>query len=177
MTPRSPCRASAGCRKIAAVPVLVSVAAILRAMRPDLPMPVTITRPAQLRSRLTAQSKRSSSRSTSARIAAASVCSTFRARARPWTVVVPAALSFGRSAMHARLGALRNRVDRHQPLEQRLQQVEPQRVLRVTLRAARVLVHLEEDAVDAGGDAGRRERLDVFREARGDAVAAAGELQ
>jgi hypothetical protein len=30
MTPRSPCVASAGCRKNAAVPVLVSVAAILR---------------------------------------------------------------------------------------------------------------------------------------------------
>ena len=49
MTPRSPCTASAGCRKNAGVPVLASVAAILRQMMPDLPMPVTITRPWQSR--------------------------------------------------------------------------------------------------------------------------------
>ena len=47
MTPRSPCTASAGCRKNAGVPVLESVAAILRQMMPDLPMPVTMTRPLQ----------------------------------------------------------------------------------------------------------------------------------
>ena len=45
--PRSPCTPSAGCRKWAGVPVEASVAAIFRAMMPDLPMPVTITRPAQ----------------------------------------------------------------------------------------------------------------------------------
>ena len=46
--------ASAGCRKQAGVPVLESVAAILRQMMPDLPMPVTITRPRQSRSSCTA---------------------------------------------------------------------------------------------------------------------------
>ena len=54
MTPRSPCTASAGCRKNAGVPVLASVAAILRQMMPDLPMPVTMTRPLQPRTSTTA---------------------------------------------------------------------------------------------------------------------------
>ena len=43
--PRSPCPASAGCMKKAGVPVLASVAAILPAIWPDLPMPVTTTLP------------------------------------------------------------------------------------------------------------------------------------
>ena len=43
--PRSPWLASAGCRKNAGVPVEASVAAILPATWPDLPMPVTTTRP------------------------------------------------------------------------------------------------------------------------------------
>ena len=45
--PRSPWLASAGCTKYAGVPVLDSVEAILRAMWPDLPMPLTMTRPWQ----------------------------------------------------------------------------------------------------------------------------------
>ena len=43
--PKSPWLASAGCKKKAGVPVLASVDAILLAMCPDLPMPVTATRP------------------------------------------------------------------------------------------------------------------------------------
>src|SRR6266576_291261 len=43
--PRSPCSESTGCRNIAGVPVDVNVAAIFRAIRPDLPTPDTITRP------------------------------------------------------------------------------------------------------------------------------------
>ena len=43
--PRSPWLASAGCTNSAGVPVEASVAAILRATCPDLPMPETITRP------------------------------------------------------------------------------------------------------------------------------------
>ena len=43
--PRSPCEASPGCTKNAGVPVLARVAAILPPMCPDLPMPVTMTRP------------------------------------------------------------------------------------------------------------------------------------
>ena len=42
------------------MPVLESVAAILRQMMPDLPMPVTMTRPRHSSSRRTARSKRSS---------------------------------------------------------------------------------------------------------------------
>src|SRR5438309_6437307 len=42
--PRSPCPASAAWTKKAGVPVLASVDAILRAMCPDLPTPLTTTR-------------------------------------------------------------------------------------------------------------------------------------
>ena len=45
--PRSPCEASAGCRKNDGVPVEASVAAILRPTCPDLPMPETTIRPSQ----------------------------------------------------------------------------------------------------------------------------------
>ena len=47
--PRSPCDASAGCTKNAGVPVDAKVAASLRPMWPDLPMPETTMRPRQLR--------------------------------------------------------------------------------------------------------------------------------
>ena len=47
--PMSPWLASAGCTKKAAVPVLARVAAILRPICPDLPMPTTTTRPLQAR--------------------------------------------------------------------------------------------------------------------------------
>src|SRR5436189_2214737 len=131
--------ASAGCRKCAGVPVLDNVAAIFWQMMPDLPMPVRITRPRQSRSRFTAWSKRSSRRSASARTAAASVCRTFRASAR--------------STMSARDGRLfDDRVDRDQPPQQWLQQVELQRVLRVALCLRRVVVDFKEDAVDDGRD-------------------------
>src|SRR5262249_23044519 len=43
--PRSPWLASLGCTKKAGVPVEAKVAAILRPTCPDLPMPVTISRP------------------------------------------------------------------------------------------------------------------------------------
>src|SRR5260370_11178113 len=55
-TPRSPCMASAGCRKSAGVPVELRVAAILRPMMPLLPMPVTTTRPLQACSSASARS-------------------------------------------------------------------------------------------------------------------------
>ena len=47
--PRSPWLASLGWTKKAGVPVEAKVAAILRPTWPDLPMPVTITRPRALR--------------------------------------------------------------------------------------------------------------------------------
>src|SRR3569833_1169039 len=49
--PRSPWLASAACTKKAGVPVEASVAAILRPICPDLPRPVTMTRPLALRIR------------------------------------------------------------------------------------------------------------------------------
>ena len=89
MTPRSPCVASAGCRKNADVPVLASVAAIFRQMMPDLPMPVTMTRPWHSYSIRTARSKLSSRRSTSAgslRPRSAGPCA--RAIGRSWSGLV-----------------------------------------------------------------------------------------
>ena len=50
--PRSPCSASAGCRNTDGVPVEENVAAIFRPISPDLPMPVTTTRPLQASSSL-----------------------------------------------------------------------------------------------------------------------------
>ena len=79
--PRSPCCASAGCTKKAGVPVEASVAASLRAMWPDLPMPDTTTRPRQLSTSATAATKASDRRADRAEIAAASVARTSRASA------------------------------------------------------------------------------------------------
>ena len=56
--PRSPCAASAACTNIDGVPVDASVAAILRAMCPLLPTPLTTTRPLQASNRSTALGKR-----------------------------------------------------------------------------------------------------------------------
>src|SRR3954466_10360749 len=55
--PRSPWAASAVCTKKAGVPVEANVAAILRPIWPDLPSPVTMTRPFALRIRSTAWAK------------------------------------------------------------------------------------------------------------------------
>ncbi len=55
--PRSPWLASAGCMKNAGVPVDASVEAILRATCPDLPMPLTTTRPRHSRIRRQACTK------------------------------------------------------------------------------------------------------------------------
>ncbi len=79
--PRSPWLASAGWTKKAGVPVLASVAAILRAICPDLPIPETTTRPRQPSSSATAWTKPPSSWSRSARTASASMSSTSRASA------------------------------------------------------------------------------------------------
>ena len=60
--PRSPCSASAGCKKNDGVPVDENVAAIFRPISPDLPMPVTTTRPLHANSSSTARSNAASSR-------------------------------------------------------------------------------------------------------------------
>ena len=74
--------ASAGCRKSEGVPVEARVAEIFWPMRPLLPIPVTTTRPAQPARRSTARSKRSSRPGMSARMASASISSTFLAVSR-----------------------------------------------------------------------------------------------
>ena len=77
--PKSPWAASAGCTKKAGVPVEAMVAAILRLMWPDLPIPITTTRPRQFKIASTACTKASSSpRDTSCK-ASASVLNTCRA--------------------------------------------------------------------------------------------------
>ncbi len=77
--PRSPCAASAGCTKKAGVPVEASVAAILRPMWPDLPMPETTTRPSHCNNSSTARASAcepsAASRFFIARMASASICS------------------------------------------------------------------------------------------------------
>jgi len=86
--PRSPWNASPGCRKKLGVPVEANVAAILRPMRPDLPMPVTmhLPRPARISSTASAKaSPRVCSRCPSASI---SVCTARRATARICALVV-----------------------------------------------------------------------------------------
>src|SRR6202049_263192 len=77
--PRSPGLASATCTKNPGVPVDASVAAMLRAIWPDLPMPVTTTRPRHSNSARAAARNAAPRRASSARMAAASVASTARA--------------------------------------------------------------------------------------------------
>src|SRR5688572_27240993 len=157
MTPRSPCTASAGWRKNAGVPVLASVAAILRQMTPDLPMPVTMTRPLQLWISITARANLSSMRCSSARIAAASVWRTLRASVK--------------SGMSGDL------IKSDQPAQEHLEAIEAKSVGRIALGAGGLLMNFHEHAIHAGGDARLRHRLDVFGKAGADAVAPAGQLQ
>src|SRR2546422_4788313 len=78
--PRSPCSESTGWRNEAGLPVEVSVAAILRAISPDLPTPETISRPVAFSSSRTAAEKAGPRRSATRRIASASRTSTRRPR-------------------------------------------------------------------------------------------------
>src|SRR3989304_5365487 len=80
--PRSPCSASAGCRKREGVPVLFKVAAIFRQMIPDLPMPVTTTRPRHLDTSSTARENLSSRRWMRFSMARASLATTRSALSR-----------------------------------------------------------------------------------------------
>ena len=169
MTPRSPWMASAGCRKNAGVPVLDE-------RRRDLPADDArlahagerCTRPRHSASSSTARSKRSSRRSTSAEDGVGLGLEDLPGQVefgagRRWSSCVTSLPLAAGAARRLR----RRRRSRMQPVEQGVGSgVEAERVLRVAPRARRVLVHLEEDAVHAGRDAGRRERLDVLGQAR-----------
>ncbi len=74
--PRSPCPASPGCTKNAGVPVEARVAAILRAICPDLPMPVATTRPREASTSRQAAANGAPMRAPSAARAACSISST-----------------------------------------------------------------------------------------------------
>src|SRR5438876_10455356 len=78
--PRSPCSESTGWRNEAGLPVEVSVAAILRAISPDLPTPETISRPVAFSSSRTAAEEAGPRRSATRRIASAPRASTRRPR-------------------------------------------------------------------------------------------------
>ena len=80
--PRSPWLASAGCIKKAGVPVLARVAAIFPPTCPDLPMPLTTTRPWQCKMSCTAASKLASNRAAKALISCASMAKTLRASSK-----------------------------------------------------------------------------------------------
>src|SRR5450830_550217 len=88
--PRSPCAASAGCTNRAGVPVDAKVAAILRPIWPDLPMPDTTTRPLQFSSSETACPTllSVSRRECSAISASASICRASRASSSARLAVV-----------------------------------------------------------------------------------------
>ena len=60
-----------------------------------------------------------------------------------------------------------------QAAEERLEPIERQRVFRIAPRPRRLFVHLEKDAVDAGGDAGGCERFDELCLSGGHAIAGA----
>src|SRR3989442_1969403 len=78
--PRSPCRESTGWRNDAGVPVDVNVAAILRAINPDLPRPDTMRRPFASARRRTALANAGPRRSPTRRIAWVSRARTRRPR-------------------------------------------------------------------------------------------------
>ena len=146
--------------------MLERVAAIFRQMMPDLPMPVTMTRPRHSKSSWTARSKSPSSRSTRPRIAcrlgledlAGELERRWRCRVMP---TAPRAMSW---IFTSRWSSGSSRSSRS--------------AFCASLFAARwILVDLHEHAVHAGRDAGRRHRLDVLGLAGGDAVPAAGQLQ
>ncbi|MNT11925.1 hypothetical protein D3C72_1468320 [compost metagenome] len=87
--PRSPWAASAGCTNRAGVPVEARVAAILRAIWPDLPMPETTTLPLHCSNSATARPTLSSvaRRACSATMASDSICKVVRASATARSVV------------------------------------------------------------------------------------------
>ena len=108
--PRSPWLASAGWTNRAGVPVEAKVAAILRATWPDLPIPVTITRPSAQASSSTARLKPSASRARPSMTSPdASWSSTRRATARSASFAGDAVgISFERD-IHVRMYGLRER--------------------------------------------------------------------
>src|SRR5688572_19467373 len=128
-------------------------------------MPVTMTRPRHSSSRWIACSNRSSRRSTSARMAAASVCRTFfasamsmadtfiaclaEARAREGgACLAEARMREGGSRSHSDRGFLCDGVNLLQLANERLQVFEAQRIGRVAFRPRRLLVHLHEHRID-----------------------------
>src|SRR5699024_11622667 len=91
---------SEGCTKKDSVPVLSMVAVIFAAIWPDLPMPVTVTRPGQASMRSQAFSNCESIESICFVTAAASISNTRRPAARKDCVII--ALIYRGNSIHGR---------------------------------------------------------------------------
>ena len=159
--PRSPWIASAGWRKNADVPVLESVAAILRQMMPGLAHAGDDHAAAAVEQQLhrALEVARRGDR---------------RGRGSP----SPSVRSTLRASSSDRASPLRHRQAHRDHARAAIawirtsssssgrQQIEPQRVLRVALRARRIFVDFHEHAVDAGRHPGASHRLDELAPAR-----------
>src|SRR5919106_6969715 len=117
------------------VPVLDSVAAILRQMRPDFPSPVTITFPWHSWSKSTACTKLSLSRPVSETIPAASMFSTSWARCKI-AVLFTSELPFY------------DCVDFFNDPNERFEVSQRQRIGPIAQRAIRVLVNFHKERID-----------------------------
>src|SRR5882762_1065842 len=163
--PRSPWSESTGCRNMAGVPVDVNVAAILRAMRPDLPTPDTMTRP--LAAPRISMARANAGPSVSARrwTAAASSASTRLPRS---TSCLPPACACGVRCGLCTDGFPDAVPDLYRQPHDARQLVQRHHVRPVGGRAGRIGMGLEEKAIGAGGGRGIQQRWNDA------AVAAAG---
>src|SRR5436190_17750487 len=158
--PRSPCRESTGWRNVAGVPVEVNVAAILRAISPDLPIPETMTRcPAVTPARIsTARANAGPSVSASRCTAAASSASTRLPRS---TSCLPSAADLGSCGRFTGLGThgLPHALpDFDGESHDRGQLVERYHVGPIGRGVRGIRMRLEEEAVGPGGCRGIEQR-------------------
>src|SRR6267378_1103782 len=155
--PRSPWSESTGCRNMAGVPVDVNVAAILRAISPDLPTPDTITRP--LAAPRISMARANAGPRVSARrwTAAASSASTRLPRS---TSCLPAACGLGARCGLCTDGLPDAMPDVHREPHDPGELVERDHVWSIGGRAGRIGVRLEQEAIGAGGGGGIQQGRD-----------------
>ena len=160
--PRSPCTPSAGCRKSAGVPVEAMVAAIFWQISPDLPMPVTTTRPLQARIISTARTNSPSIRSV-------------RACDRLGLDAQDLACRF-QNVTHGCKPFLDDGIDGQDLAQLPLDLVEGQAVGPVAQGPVGILVDFPEEAVDAGRHRRPRQRADELALSGGGGAGAARQL-
>src|SRR5467141_1228980 len=149
--PRSPWSESTGCRNMAGVPVDVNVAAIFRAIRPDLPTPDTITRPFAAARISIARAKAGPSVSARRWTAAASSASTRLPRS---TSCLPPACGLGARCGLCTDGLAHAMPHVHRESHDAGELVERDHVRSVGRRPGGIGVGLEEKAIGAGGGSG-----------------------